>query len=725
MGLRASIERSSKMEPQSSRSKEDNNDLSALLREDNKSLSEALGMVHILMGIIQDKTKDLRTKDAHIHAMHDKLEEKLKQFKNKSYIDGDIVYQIEMKLYDLMNKAGDLSIRSGTPGLDVSGELAKLRNLTMGIRSELMDVGLLLDYYQEREVTGNEDISVLTLLDEPRFSVFLPKTDRKKLRQKCASAKCVENFNMDNIFKESKLRLSNIEDDEYTLQSDVFQIKQFRLSQDALCKVEIFNCERISSEEWAAIVQIDGIWVELPVIAKKNHAHFDAKGIDTVYIISRPKCTRVTLTKKGWTFQSDEDQNIKVEFPDDAVKDDTPISLKVLTEQVGYITRNEEVDEFEVYDVSPCVSVDHKGVEKFTKNVKVSLTLPETSVHPDTFVILLNWTHDDEIELLEQNIEIRAGVGIAEVDSFSRKMFARVKKGHVQNFPSCKNHVKRQVSSRFGVRTYCQLLIFVDTAERNTLWVEVVSTNKVEDVLNKRKKDNPSLFEMNNSRSGEICLADRQGVRIYVEGKLRFIPHHMDYMDGCAVLTFRKKRMDNHIRFPLEPNPKGSRDTFTFMNFKTYTYRNTAKMRSLHRYHFSELDSFTVKERKAPRDNEGKDPRKNIAPSILSGDVDFFSERSLRVLAENIPVTKNEPLGIELGIKINEIDNFKAEGHTGINLTFRILQQWMKFKRLKSVWDRITVLCNALADLNLLAVASVVDEVFKEKRELQRGDFSR
>ncbi|KAL3856958.1 hypothetical protein ACJMK2_011664 [Sinanodonta woodiana] len=525
---------------------------------------------------------------------------------------------------------------------------------------------------------------------------------------------------MDNIFKESKVGLNILKDDEYTIQSDVFQIKQFHLSKEALCEVEIFNCERISSEEWAAIMQIDGKWVELPVISKKHHARFHVKDIDTVYIISRPKCTRVTLTNKGWTFQSDEDQHIKIEFPRDAVEDDTPISLKVLTEQDGYKNGNDEIGEFEVFDVSPCVTVNHRSVEKFKKHVKVSLPLPETRVLLDTFVVLLQWNHDDEIELKEQNIEIRDGIGTVEVDSFCGKMFARMKKGQIQNFSSRKNHVKRQVSCRFGLRTYCQILIFVDTAEVNTLWVEVVSSNKVEDLLHKRKKDNPCLFEMSNSRSREICLADRQGVRIFIEGKLRFVPR---YMDGYTVLTFRKNSIENHIRFPLEPNPEGSEDTFTYMNFQKDTKRNIAKLKWIHRYHFSATDAYTVQELRAPRFHDGKDTRVNRKGSNPTGDEVFFSERSLRVLAENIPVTYIEPLGIQLGIKAIDIGNFKAEGHTGFGLTFRILKEWIKCYNPKDDLDRIIDLSKALVELDILNVALVVDDVFKEKRELRRGDF--
>ncbi|KAL3857290.1 hypothetical protein ACJMK2_011976, partial [Sinanodonta woodiana] len=73
---------------------------------------------------------------------------------------------------------------------------------------------------------------------------------------------------MGYIFKESKIGLNFPDDDEYTIESDVFQIKQFHLLSKALCEVEIFNCERISSEDWAAITQINGKWVELPVMSK-------------------------------------------------------------------------------------------------------------------------------------------------------------------------------------------------------------------------------------------------------------------------------------------------------------------------------------------------------------------------------------------------------------------------------------------------------------------------
>ncbi|KAL3857289.1 hypothetical protein ACJMK2_011975, partial [Sinanodonta woodiana] len=394
----------------------------------------------------------------------------------------------------------------------------------------------------------------------------------------------------------------------------------------------------------------------------------------------------------------------------------------VLTEQVEYTNGSNEEEEFEVYDVSPCVTVDHEGLEKFKKHVKVSFPLPEHRVHLDTFVVLLQWKHDDEIELQEHDIVIRDGVGIVEVDSFSRKMLARVKKGPIKNFSARKNDVKRQVRYRLGLRTYCQILIFVDTAEVNTLWVEVVSSNKVKDVLNKRKKDNPCLFEMNNSRSREICLADRQGVRISIEGKLRFVPR---YMDGYAVLTFRRNSMENHIRFPLEPNPEGSDDAFTYMNFQKDTKRNIAKLKCLHRFHFSAIDSYTVQELEAPRFRDVKDTRINIISSNPSGDEVFFSERSLRVLAENIPVTYIEPLGIQLGIKAIDIGNFRAEGHTGFGMTFRILQEWMKFYKPKEDLERIIDLSKALVELDILNVALVVEEVFSEKRELQRADFHR
>ncbi|KAL3857287.1 hypothetical protein ACJMK2_011973, partial [Sinanodonta woodiana] len=122
---------------------------------------------------------------------------------------------------------------------------------------------------------------------------------------------------------------------------------------------------------------------------------------------------------------------------------------------------------------------------------------------------------------------------------------------------------------------------------------------------------------MNNSRSGEICLADRQGVRIEVEGKLRLTPR---YVDRYAVLTFSKNSMENHIRFPLEPNPSGSKDTFTYMNFKIDTKRNIGQLRSIHRYHFSAIDSYTVKELRAPRAHDVNNPRRNRQTTNSSTD---------------------------------------------------------------------------------------------------------
>ncbi|KAL3856960.1 hypothetical protein ACJMK2_011666 [Sinanodonta woodiana] len=373
-----------------------------------------------------------------------------------------------------------------------------------------------------------------------------------------------------------------------------------------------------------------------------------------------------------------------------------------MTEQVGYKNGNNDLDEFEVYDVSPCVTVDHQGVDKFKRRVEVSLPLPETHGHVDTSVVLLQWTDDDEIELQQHNIEIRDGVGHVEVDSFSGKMLARMKKGLTKDFHSSKDRVKKQISCRLGRMKYCQILIFVDTSEVNTLWVEVVSSDKVDDLLIKRKKDNPCLFEMNNSRSGVICLADRECVRIEVDGKFRFPPC---YEGGYAVLTFIKNSMENHIRFPLEPNQSGSQDPFTYMNFKIGTKRKIAKLSSIHRYHFSAIYSDTVKE------------------PIPSTNAAFFSEKSLRVLAETLPVNHIEPLGIQLGIKVNVINNFEAAGYSGFDLTFRILREWMLFNRPMSDFERLTHLSKALVELGMLNVASILKQVFKEKRELHRGDF--
>ncbi|XP_021340118.1 uncharacterized protein LOC110441330 [Mizuhopecten yessoensis] len=102
---------------------------------------------------------------------------------------------------------------------------------------------------------------------------------------------------------------------------------------------------------------------------------------------------------------------------------------------------------------------------------------------------------------------------------------------------------------------------------------------------------------------------------------------------------------------------------------------------------------------------------------------DFFSEQSLFFLAQEIPTTKVWELMLQLGLRMNQIENIRSANQSDNKYKITLILYWNNENK-NPPNSKLAILCGALKEVELTPVAEVLESVYNEHRSLKKGDFS-
>ncbi|KAK3584764.1 hypothetical protein CHS0354_002285 [Potamilus streckersoni] len=254
-----------------------------------------------------------------------------------------------------------------------------------------------------------------------------------------------------------------------------------------------------------------------------------------------------------------------------------------------------------------------------------------------------------------------------------------------------------------GLSKECQILTLSDRSAFNTLWIEIVESNRVEDLL-KSRLEKQELVQIKNIINPIISVRYRRNIKIFALGSIRI---HSNYQSECLQLEFTEKEENNHLRFQVEVLDANSSAMLKFQ---------LKKKKHFH-CHFEANDWLRQRIETLQTTPE---PESHRNPLITANKT--LHIKSILALARQIPIKQTEELATELNLSANEVADLKANGHVGIQLTFQVLSKW-RLKSDKEASDMIDELETALNTLSLKKMASKLLLASKERRSLVNEDF--
>ncbi|KAL3847210.1 hypothetical protein ACJMK2_018132 [Sinanodonta woodiana] len=267
----------------------------------------------------------------------------------------------------------------------------------------------------------------------------------------------------------------------------------------------------------------------------------------------------------------------------------------------------------------------------------------------------------------------------------------------------CKADINDYYMQDRGVPKECQILILSDKSAVNTLWIEIVESNRVEDLLKKRLKEQ-HLVPITNISLHTISVRYGQIVKIYASGSIRV---HSNYQADYLQIQFTEKVENNHLRFQVEIINEDSSAMLKLHLRKGKVYF----------CHFEANEWLRQRTKTSQTTHEDKSQRKALCAANKT-----LHLKSLQALARHIPIGQTEELAIELNISDNEIADLKAHPYKGIQLTFQVLCKWRQ-KSDKEPSDMIQELATAMNNLSLKKLTSKLLIASKERRSLVNEDF--
>ncbi|KAK3588685.1 hypothetical protein CHS0354_028893 [Potamilus streckersoni] len=291
--------------------------------------------------------------------------------------------------------------------------------------------------------------------------------------------------------------------------SDIYRITGgFKFN--APCRVSIqlkmkYN-EKIS--DLKAVVRDSGTWTEIPATLENGHAVFELRSMDCVYVVTVPKTTKAEVTENGYEYSSDADDRVCFRIPANAVNKPTTISIKVMPPDGEVMKKVQQSrDKYDILAMSHCLCVEYKDSDKFKKKVTITLPLIQPPNTRDYETLLLTLGEDSVSKV---RTAIRAGdrdTVSSEMHSPKMQLYVLAKK------TSNVKLLHDEVLLNLGLARYYKVLSFRDSKDLRALLIECTPMEKVQQVINKRKKEG-YVLERNGGQSNPLLLRQEQRLRM-------------------------------------------------------------------------------------------------------------------------------------------------------------------------------------------------------------------
>jgi len=118
--------------------------------------------------------------------------------------------------------------------------------------------------------------------------------------------------------------------------------------------------------------------------------------------------------------------------------------------------------------------------------------------------------------------------------------------------------------------------------------------------------------------------------------------------------------------------------------------------------------------------SSGKSAKSTIAYRSIFDELPILSHQSLLILSGAISMQIAQTLGVQLGLKYEDILDMKSVNQPPVITIFEILWTW-RGKQVQA--EMVEQLANALIEINQKHFADVILTVGREKRPLKRSDF--
>ncbi|KAJ8310383.1 hypothetical protein KUTeg_012248, partial [Tegillarca granosa] len=508
------------------------------------------------------------------------------------------------------------------------------------VKSEKSE-GVEEDTSDEGDNTDNESLVQFERVDlQYGITMTIPKTIVHKVQNMCAKPWTVEkrfnnlpqtdtSIHNTEMFCSDLYELAYIDDTvtENRKDFDNFYVPGSSIN-DITITVPIENKEQGNWFDYEARISSNHSWKSVKANYLQNddsqYVEFNANSIDSFCITRKPKKEICLIKKDGQTFTSKKDPLVQL-LPNDH----SGMKQRLRTHP----------EKFKILAMSDCLHVK-QSVPKFQFPVSINVPIRE-QIEEDFEFVFIHFK-GTKIQIIDKSsgrkLEKIHDLCTLSVDSFSGHIAALVRVG-------TKDINQEEIKMNMGLLKQCTILIFIHKTHKDflTLWVEIVKIDEVEEKVSKRTSES-ELIELPLCRSPDVFLCDAQRIRISVSGIARFVKGRTH----CSqTLTFLHTARNNYMSFPLEIKRQMDNQPFAIIDF----FDDNNNKRRLYTAHF---DPDQVKKRMArPFTAPAYRERSVLQISIPdnktepANDTDFFSDKSMMVLAAKLPSSEAHCLALK------------------------------------------------------------------------------
>ncbi|KAL3870496.1 hypothetical protein ACJMK2_038551 [Sinanodonta woodiana] len=369
--------------------------------------------------------------------------------------------------------------------------------------------------------------------------------------------------------------------------SDLFHLEgiAFDFEEDIKVTIELNKRERRKFEDFFIFAKHRGKWISVKTTyeIKTGILTFSIRRMDTFFAYSQQKVTKLNLTQKGAKFVADDDPNVHVNFPQDAVDGTRDLSIRVLDIDKGLQeTMAAYPDLFGITYMSPCIFVDHDMKDKLKCPARVQVPFLPENIPEDQEFVIFHWGKNN-VTIEPAAASFGQGLCTLDTDEFSGKSTGLVKKNGISDV-ALDIHTKMYK----GQLKLCKILTFRDPADRTSLYIDCCQLIE----MNKRVSDleEKGLREIPHSRSKDLYLIEAEKIKIQLKGCITYVA---EVPKTYYCITYLSTCSDVHTNFPVKPAKKAGADPHAILIFETHGAR--AQTQHVVHYDPDRFDNITVR----------------------------------------------------------------------------------------------------------------------------------
>ncbi|KAK3584759.1 hypothetical protein CHS0354_002279, partial [Potamilus streckersoni] len=572
--------------------------------------------------------------------------------------------------------------------------------------SDILDDIRLLVFEQTGRGGDTEMLSVHKLCMDPIVKIISTKKNIQK--------SFIQGVKVLNLDKHDKTKSEKIRDEckvltlpGSTVETAILEVLNFPDSFPAVAKIFVKitdEAENSSSVDYQVVLKTDKKWEMIPTELQEGYILCPPRPhLKHLFVVSRGKWRQDTLTPAGLEWKAVDDKNVSVKYPPLSVSTNCKFWTQVMHPSPMERAEGEDPqDDINIESVSPSLWIKADNITKFQKPATVTLPCPSSPSNTKTELRLVEFTDDDDMHISERIVRVTPQFCQFEIDRPIRTAMVRFRRPITKKSKRWKGEVKQRYPNS---PKKCRIVVFADLSVENTIWVEIVQSKRVEHLITLRCKG--SLVQIKNARSKHLPLRYGEAIRVRAQTGIK-IPKR--YKDDYMQIKFSVKDDDNNLTFGVDIMDKASSAELVFWLQEKQVY--------VCRFNTEEL----LRERRETSNLELTYEAKTQDPAFFLK-YKTLCYQSLGVLARQIPVDKLLMMAIDLGMSPNDVDNLKANGNTGWELTLRVLIVW-RAKCVPDFIEMIIQLEEALQGIGLNGIASTLKEASKVKRSLKTKDFA-